>query len=124
MATILVVDDSATIRLMLRTILEAAGYEVIQAADGNQALRMYNEQGPDLIIIDLVMPGKEGIGTISELRGKGARVKIIAMSGGDGGSPEALPIAGFHGADVMLAKPFDITGVLKAVQLLLAQRGE
>jgi CheY-like chemotaxis protein len=120
MATILVVDDNITIRLMLKGILEEAGYEVLLAADGKEALAVYNEYAPDLILTDLVMPEKEGLETIMELRRKMlSEVKIIAMSGGIAGYPDSLSTARMLGADAVIAKPFDRNGVLRIIRSLL-----
>ena len=64
---ILVVDDDASIRRTLNILLSKAGYEVIQASDGSEAVRLWRDRGGDLVITDLHMPEKDGIETIIEL---------------------------------------------------------
>jgi len=68
MARILIVDDDATIRLLLRTVFELAGYEVLEVGDGHEGMECYRMASPDLIITDLLMPRKGGLDVISELR--------------------------------------------------------
>ena len=82
MARILVVDDEEGIRTLLRNILVREGHHVTTAADGVEALQVVDTQPVDLVITDLIMPEKEGVETISELRKRFPAVKIIAMSGG------------------------------------------
>ncbi len=119
-ARILVVDDEESIRTILRKILEGAGYDVMEAPDGKVALWLFKGRQADLIITDLIMPEKEGIETIMELKQDFPDVKIIAISGGgqgDGG--QYLDIAKKMGANSTLAKPFEKEGLLKAVKDLL-----
>ena len=120
MARILIIDDEAAIRNLLIKILEREGYETMAASDGKDGIRLYRENPADLIITDLIMPEKEGIETIMELRLDFQDVKVIAMSGGgriDGNA--YLQIAKTAGAIGTLAKPFDQKEVLKAVQEFL-----
>jgi len=67
-AKILVVDDDPDIRMMLSTVLEAEGYSVITARDGVECLEMIREMRPDLLILDLLMPRKDGFAVVRELR--------------------------------------------------------
>lgn len=115
MAEILIVDDEDEIRSLLRMALEEEGYVVREAADGNAALRAYNERRPDLIITDLVMPDKEGIETIVEVRRQNTRVKIIAISG----VSYNLKVAKLLGADHTLNKPFSLDEMLRLVKTSL-----
>jgi CheY-like chemotaxis protein len=118
--SILVIDDDETIRVLLRTILEREGYRVVDAPDGNMGIRRYQESPTDLVITDLIMPGKEGIETIRELRKKFPHVKIIAVSGGGRIGPESyLKMAKGVGALRTLSKPFDRMALLKAVEEVL-----
>jgi DNA-binding response OmpR family regulator len=121
MARILVIDDEPEIRTILRQILEGAGYEVVDASNGWEGLRRYSEKPADLVITDLVMPEKEGIETIMELKRNFPGVKIIAISGGGHVGPDKyLSLAGGLGALRTFAKPFNIKELLTAVQELLA----
>jgi len=120
MARILIIDDEAAIRNLLIKILEREGYKTISASDGKEGIRLYRENLADLIITDLIMPQKEGIETIMELRRDFRDVKVIAMSGGGRiDSDTYLQIAKTAGAIGTLAKPFDRKDVLKTVQDLL-----
>jgi DNA-binding response OmpR family regulator len=120
MARILIIDDEVTIRDLLIKILEREGYETMNAPDGKEGIRLYRENPADLIITDLIMPEKEGIETIMELRRDFQNVKIIAMSGG--GKIDAdtyLQIAKTIGAIETIAKPFDRKELLNRVQGIL-----
>jgi len=115
--SILVIDDDEPIRELLRTILEHEGYRVLEASDGDEGLKQFTETPTDLVITDLIMPGKEGIETIRDLRRKFPGVKIIAVSGGGRIGPDSyLKMAKGVGALRTLSKPFDRTILLKAVE--------
>lgn len=123
MAEILIVDDDASARAVLRETLEFAGYRVREAGDGEEALRQLGEDAVDLAIIDLFMPRKEGLETIREARAKFPDLQIIAISGGGNrGELDYLPIAERFGANKVLAKPFEQSTLLGTVEELLANR--
>ena len=116
MSRILIIDDDIQILKMLRKMLEHEGYEVVDAADGNKGLKLYQEDPTELIIIDLIMPEKEGIETIIDLRREFPEVKIIAMSGGGHGEPDSyLHMAKGLGAQRTLTKPFGKEELLEAI---------
>lgn len=120
-ANILVIDDDPQIRTMLRFMLENVGYEVRDAADGKAGMSLFREKPADLVITDIIMPEKEGIETILELRRDFPSAKIIAMSGGGRLGPEQyLESAKNLGAQRILTKPFSKENVLEAVRNLLA----
>lgn len=117
MARILIIDDESQIRSMLRLMLERVGYEVIEAADGMDGIRQYRDNPADLIITDLIMPNKDGIGMIIELKKEFPNVKIIAMSGGGVNRPEGyLDGAKKLGATRTLTKPIDRDEMINAVK--------
>lgn len=117
MARILIIDDEPQIRSMLRLMLERVGYEVTEAPDGIEGIRRYRENPSDLIITDLIMPNKDGIGMIIDLKKEFPGVKIIAMSGGGVNRPEGyLDGARKLGASRTLTKPIDRDEMLKAVK--------
>ncbi len=118
--TILVIDDEENIRELVRAVLENAGYEVLDAADGDIGLEVFRSNQVDLIITDLIMPGKEGIETISELRKQQSDLKIIAISGAVDSSTY-LHLAGQLGADETIAKPFHVNELVETVGRLLSQ---
>jgi CheY-like chemotaxis protein len=121
MSRILVVDDDETFRRPLCQTLRCADHEVQAAADGSAALELFRQQPVDLVITDLVMPEKEGIDTILELRRLQPDLKIIAMSGGGyTHCTDYLQIARRLGANRTLAKPFTAQEVIEAVTSLLA----
>lgn len=121
MQNILVIDDDKLMRLALAKILISAGYNVVQAADGEEGLRLYRTQDFDLVITDLIMPDKEGIQIIRELRKENTQVRIIAMSaGGRGGATDYLKWARLMGAKQCLSKPIRREDLLAAVQTVLA----
>ena len=117
MARILIIDDESQIRSMLRLMLERVGYEIAEAPDGIEGIRQYRENPADLIITDLIMPNKDGIGMIIDLKKEFPKVKIIAMSGGGVNRPEGyLDGAKKLGATRTLTKPIDRDELLKAVK--------
>ncbi len=121
MAKILIIDDEALIRMFLRQALEEASYEVEEASNGKEGMTLYREEPADLVITDLIMPEKEGIETIMELRQEFPEVKIIAMSGGSGIAPELyLDLANKLGANRTFVKPFKREHMLTVVEKLLA----
>ena len=107
MKSILVVDDDESIRKYLRRILETHGYEVLDACDGNAAIERYVEREPDLVVLDILMPGKDGIETLFELKKNDKHIKIIIMSGGGRLRPDNyLEIAEMVGVCAAMKKPF------------------
>ena len=122
MARILIIDDEALIRDLLKKILEREGYEIVTAAGGEEGIKIHRENPAELIITDLIMPEKERLETIMELRRDFKDVKIIAMSGGGRVDPETyLQMAKTLGAVKTLAKPFDRKELLESIEELLKQ---
>ena len=117
MARILIIDDEPQIRSMLTLMLEREGYEVVEASDGVAGIKIYRQNPVDLIITDLIMPNKDGIGMIIDLKKEFPDVKIIAMSGGGLNKPDGyLKGAKKLGAACTLTKPIDREEMLKAVK--------
>jgi DNA-binding response OmpR family regulator len=107
MAHIVVIDDDPFYRGMIRKILESAAHEVSEAADGGAGLALARERRPALVITDILMPGKDGIETIFELKATLPAIRIIAISGaGLSKGFDFLWTAQRAGADRVLAKPF------------------
>jgi hypothetical protein len=120
-ARILVVDDEAGVRSFLRAALAQAGYEVIEAAGGKQALCQMREAPAQLVITDLVMPEGEGLETIQAIRRELPDVGIVAISGAFGG--DFLKVAEKLGADAILAKPVTPELLMaKVAEVLQARR--
>jgi DNA-binding response OmpR family regulator len=106
---------------MLAQTLVRAGYEIVAAGDGREGLRMHRASPADLILTDLIMPEKEGLETIVEIRRDFPQSRVIAMSGGGRHHPEDfLPVARKLGAARTLAKPFTRDDLLTAVREVLA----
>jgi DNA-binding NtrC family response regulator len=120
LARILIIDDDVQILNMLRQTLEREGYDVLKASNGKQGIRLYREEPVDLIITDIIMPEKEGIETILELKRDYPDVKIIAISGGGRIGPEEyLDMAEKLGAQRTFIKPVERKQLLNAVRNLL-----
>jgi len=120
MALILIIDDEPQIRSMLKLMLERDGYEVAEAPDGIEGIRIYRQNPADLIITDLIMPNKDGIGVIIDLKKEFPDVKIIALSGGGLNKPEGyLKGAKKLGAACTLTKPIDRGEMLRAIKDVL-----
>ncbi|MDM8549209.1 response regulator [Desulfobacterales bacterium HSG2] len=120
MARILIIEDDSLVRSMLKATMEREGHEVLDAPDGIKGAKLYREKSADLVITDIVMPDKEGIETILELKRLSPGLKIIAISGGGRIGPETyLELAGKFGAERTFVKPIDRKELVKAVQELL-----
>ncbi|MGA2692059.1 MAG: response regulator [Opitutaceae bacterium] len=120
MKRILLVDDDDLFRRMLALILTKLGYEVREACNGKEAIKLFDDSAPDVVLTDLIMPEKEGLETIAEIRQSHPHVKIIAMSGGGRVSAvDHLRVAKAMGADQILAKPFSNEAVAAALEMVL-----
>lgn len=120
MAKILIVDDDPGILVLLRALLEREGHSVCEARDGRTALEIYRAAPPDLLVTDIVLPGKEGLDLILELERIHPGIKVLAISGGDRIEPEYyLDLAKILGARATLAKPFAPLEFLRLVRELL-----
>ena len=121
MKRILVIDDDVQFRQMLRQALERHGYEVVEAQNGREGLKLYIQTPIDLVITDIIMPEKEGVETIIEFKRDFPDVKIIAISGGsrrlDAG--DCLYYVESLGLPHTFIKPFDHEKLLEAVKELL-----
>ncbi len=109
-------DDDGVIRTAVRKIPESAGYEVLDAADGKTGLQLYREHGPDLLLVDLFMPERDGVEVIRALRQEAPHAKVVAISGGARrGNLELLHAAAALGAPGTPRKPFDSRGLLTTI---------
>jgi len=120
--TILVVDDEASFRDFAAETLAAAGFLTRVAGDGREAIRSLEQLPFDLAVVDLVMPEKEGVETIMEIKRRWPGCKVVAICE-DGRFPASayLRLATGVGADATLAKPFSAIAVLDAVRELLSE---
>jgi DNA-binding NtrC family response regulator len=125
MKRILVIDDDHHILLMLKKMLEKAGYEVDLASNGVDGLELFQKIKADLVITDIIMPEKEGLETIREMKRMRSDLKIIAMSGGGKISADNyLETARIFGASLVLEKPFSQKTMVDAVIDLLGSEKE
>lgn len=118
MATILVVDDAAFMRVRMSRILQEAGYDVIQASNGSEAVTRYRERQPDAVLLDITMPVMDGLAALKEIRAldPGARVAMVTALGQQQVVLEAVR----SGARDFLVKPCESDRVLAAVSRLCA----
>ena len=118
MAYVLVVDDDGSIRQLLRTLLTGEGHEVGEASDGAEALTMVEQRMPELILLDLNMPGMHGWRFLDELytRGLRERTRVIVVSAhAELGAPRSIS------PRRVLAKPFELDALLELVAQTLAE---
>ena len=115
--TVLLVDDDADILNAMRLLLTARGYRVVTASDGNAGLGTAEREGPDLVVVDMMMPKKSGFLVLEKLKSRGAASpKVIMITGNEGGRHRAY--AEMLGVDDYLRKPFPMDKLLESVQRL------
>lgn len=122
MSRILIIDDETAIAIMLKKMVEKAGHEAKTAANGNDGLELFESFNPDLLITDIVMPEKEGLELIFELRRKNPALKIIAISGGGRFQYEGYLNSARHlGANKVFQKPLDLKDLMSNISELLSK---
>jgi CheY-like chemotaxis protein len=121
MANILVIDDDPLFREIAQEMLEQAGHVVALASDGAQIAQLPAEPAPDLAVVDMLMPERDGIETIGDLQSRWPRIKVIAVSaGGKSLEPNLLlRAAKALGADATLPKPLERTAFVDLVRQLV-----
>ena len=117
MKRILVIDDEELMLTFLKDLLEAEGYEVLTATNGAEGLALFESDPVDLVITDIIMPVKDGLDTILELKKKSPDFPVIAISAG-GNIPKEryLAVASYMKNTKTLAKPFTRDELISAVQ--------
>jgi CheY-like chemotaxis protein len=121
---ILVIDDDDLVRTTVRHMLETKGFEVVIASDGQHALRMLDDKRFDAILVDIFMPGMDGLETIRAFRQRSPDIAIIAMSGtkfyeGTASAPDFLLMATKLGANGSLRKPFRSRELIETIEACL-----
>jgi len=106
MSRILLVDDDDAFRKMLRITLVKMGYNVIEAREGKEAMKLFKQESPDVVLTDILMPKQDGLETIHALRQRDPDAKIIAMSAGGVYTTDLLKMGRQMGANRVLRKPF------------------
>ena len=121
MARVLVIDDDPLFREIAREVLVQAGHDVSLAENGVEATKIASEPAPRLAVVDMLMPERDGIETIRDLRGRWPGVKLIAVSAGSRGLEPNLLLraARAMGADAALEKPVDHEALLQLIDTLL-----
>lgn len=116
MTRILVVDDEFSVRYAVRSVLENAGYDVIEASNGAQALSMLAAYPVEVAVVDIIMPTKEGLETTIHILRDHPSVKVIAISGGGRNRNfDYLEVARSLGAHSILRKPFTDDQLLETI---------
>jgi CheY-like chemotaxis protein len=116
---ILVVEDDTLTRVTLCKLFQRMNFETCEACNGHMAIKQMHQENPDIIITDLLMPDKEGLETISDIRRENREIKIVAMSGGGHThNMSFLDIAKELGANYTLAKPFRPAEILDLIKKL------
>ena len=115
MAKIMVVDDAAFMRMMVNNALAQGGYtDVIEAADGQEAVKTYSEQKPELVLMDITMPEMDGIQALKNIKASDAGAQVIMCSAM---GQQAMVIEAIQaGAKDFIVKPFQADRVLEAVK--------
>lgn len=121
--SVLIVDDEPNIVQSLRYLMEANGFEVRVAADGDSALQALEERAPDVTLLDVMMPGRDGLEVCRAIRSNPAwrhvRIVMLTARGRDSERAEGLEL----GADVYITKPFSTRDLIEHVKRLLADDG-
>jgi CheY-like chemotaxis protein len=122
MAVILIVDDDPTIRMIATELLRNSDHAIVEAEDGDEAMRVIKAMPVDLVVLDMLMPNKDGLETLMELRRSGPDVLILAISsGGRMDGDGLLRIASAMGADDTLSKPLRADTFAAKIDELLAR---
>ena len=113
---ILVVDDEANVIIMLKTMLETNNYSVVSATDGTKGLKKAIEEKPDLILLDILMPNKDGLATLKELRIKESTKQIPVIMLTAKGESGYLMKAREVGVEDYIIKPYDVQELLELIK--------
>ena len=131
MTRVIVIDDEEDIRIVLKEILDRAGFEVEVAENAADGLDLLRDNGADVVVTDIIMPGKDGVDTVYDIRMEFPNTKVIVISGGGNINPRDyeptaiktsayLASATAAGADMTLTKPFDRNEIVQALNDLVA----
>lgn len=114
---VLIVDDSKFMRMLLGDILSRHGFEVLEAESGEEALQVYLREHPDLVTLDILMPGRDGIETVQDLRARDPEARIVMVTAL--GMEDYIQRALEAGARGFILKPFSPDRVLETLQEVL-----
>lgn len=114
---ILIADDDRLVRALLGDALADLGHEVVSAADGSEAVDLWQRERPDAVILDFLMPRLSGIDALARMRQAGRRVPAVLLTAISG--PSVRDATGSEAPEVILEKPFDARGVARALEQAL-----
>ncbi len=119
--SVLVIEDDSNFRRFISELLEVSGFRVLQASSGDDGISRYQQDKPDLVITDIVMPGTDGLDVISKIKELSPLTPIVAMANLENKPHKQsfLSLAVTRGADAVLAKPFSIDTLRDTLQRLL-----
>ncbi len=118
MPMIMVVDDAQFIRMRVAKLLTQRGYQVVEAEDGEEAVKTYRLLGPDAVLMDITMPHKDGLTALAEIRDHDPQAKVIMLTAL--GQQATMLQAMQAGAKDFLVKPYDPEQIMKALRKALA----
>ena len=119
MVRILLIDDDPQVLGMLAEMLRPTGYEIVTAMNGREGVQLYRQSPFDLVITDILMPEKDGLEVVLELRQDFPNVKLVTLSGGDSRGHYSLESSRAFGAARSLRKPFTAAQLLETVREVL-----
>jgi two-component system OmpR family response regulator len=120
-ARLLVVDDEPNIRELLAASLRYAGFDVVVAGDGSEALRAAAQHDPDLVLLDVMMPGVDGFEVVRRMRGEGRDVPVLFLTARDSTHDKVTGLT--LGGDDFVTKPFSLEEVVARIRALLRRAG-
>ncbi|MCY0882167.1 MAG: response regulator [Firmicutes bacterium] len=112
--TVLIVDDAAFMRLRLKKMIEAAGYQVIEADNGQKAVQIYHDRHPDLVLMDITMPEMDGITALKIIREEDPQAKVLMVSAL--GQQNMVISAIQAGAKDFIVKPYEPERIINALK--------
>lgn len=116
---VLIIEDDTVLLSAMTEWLKAAGYRVMAASDGARGLVLFRQMPADIVVTDIIMPEREGIETLMEVKAIAPETRVLAISGGGRvHASDVLTLARSLGADAILAKPFRRESVLEMVERL------
>lgn len=118
---VLIVDDQFGIRVLLKELLQEEGYDTYEAANGEQALAVFAEETPDLVLLDMKIPVVNGMDVLKRIKKKTSTTKVVIMTAY--GEPDLIEEAMASGAVAHFPKPFDVNDVLQSVREILSPSG-
>ncbi len=119
---ILITDDRAGIRSLLKEVLQESGYEVLTAAGGQEGIKIVQENTIDIVLLDMKMPGMDGLETLRLIKKAQPNVKVIIMTAYE--DMEIIKEVQKRGASCYISKPFDIEELLSTIKRLLKKSAE